>query len=177
MSGGRRSRRLIAALEGAAAGAAGTVAMDLVGFARYRRGGGTQHFLAWETADGVDSWEKASAPGQFGRLVVERLTSRKMPSGWARSTTNLVHWTTGLGWGAQFGLLHGSSSRRHVEVDLLFGPAIWLASYIVLPLAKVYKPIWRYDAATLAKDFSANMTYGAVTAATFTALTRSLISE
>jgi len=38
---------------GAAAGAVGTAAMDLVWFSRYRRGGGDQRLLAWETAEGV----------------------------------------------------------------------------------------------------------------------------
>jgi len=40
----------------------------------------------------------------------------------------------------------------------------------VLPLAKVYKPIWQYDARTLAKDLSAHLAYGIGTAAAFRVL-------
>jgi hypothetical protein len=37
------------------------------------------------------------------------------------------------------------------------GTTVWLASFVLLGLAKVYKPIWRYRAATLGKGFSAHM--------------------
>jgi hypothetical protein len=39
-------------------------------------------------------------------------------------------------------------------------------------LAKLYKPIWEYDAKTLAKDLSAHFAYGLGTAATFRLLDR-----
>jgi hypothetical protein len=103
----RQARRdlLGGALWGAAAGALGTTAMDLVEFRRYRQAGGTERLTAWETAVGVNEWEDASAPGQFGKRVAEEVIGRELPDHWARPATNLVHWTTGLGWGAQFGLL------------------------------------------------------------------------
>ena len=159
---------------GAVAGAMGTAAMDLVWFARYRRGGGTQGLLAWETAEGVDKWDDASAPGQVGRRLVEGLTQEELPDRWARTMTNVVHWATGLAWGAQFGIVAGSlrGPRHWLVRGLALGPVAWLASYVVLPLAKLYKPMWEYDAPTLAKDLSAHVVYGAATAATFAALTR-----
>jgi hypothetical protein len=40
-----------------AAGAAGTAAMDLVEYRRYRRGGGTESLIAWQTAKGVSKWD------------------------------------------------------------------------------------------------------------------------
>jgi hypothetical protein len=49
---------------------------------------------------------------------------------------------------------------------------VWLSGYVVLPLAKVYKPIWEYDARTLGDDFSAHVVYGAVVSSAFAALTR-----
>ena len=166
-----------AALFGAAAGAAGTAAMDVIEFARHRRGGGTEELVAWETADGVETWDNAPGPGKFGKRLAEGISGRELPDHWARSTTNLVHWATGLGWGAQFGLLNGASKRRQWELALLLGPTVWLASYVILPLARVYKPIWEYDRATLAKDLSVHMAYGAVTAGTFAALTRSMTTQ
>jgi hypothetical protein len=174
MSAGEKNHAIRSVLAGTVAGAAGTAAMDLVWFVRYRLGGGQQKLLAWETAQGVDTWDKASSPGQFGRLVIERLTGRKLPDKWARSTTNLAHWVTGVRWGAQFGLLNGPSRRHFGEYALLLGPAAWLTSYVVLPLAKVYKPIWDYDAKTLGNDLSAHFVYGAITGATFAMLTRSM---
>ena len=47
---------------GLLAGAVGTLAMDLVWFVRYKRGGGESGFAAWELASGLDSWDDASAP-------------------------------------------------------------------------------------------------------------------
>jgi hypothetical protein len=168
-------RRLLgAALWGAAAGALGTTAMDLVEFRRYRQAGGTERLLTWETSVGVKKWKEASAPGQFGKWVAEGLTGRELPDQWARSTTNLVHWATGLGWGAQFGLVAALSRRHRLALSVLLGPTAWLTGYVILPVAKVYKPIWDYDATTLAKDFTAHMAYGSVTAASFAVLARRL---
>jgi hypothetical protein len=161
-----------AAVRGAAAGALGTAAMDLVEFRRYRLGGGTERLIAWETAEGVKKWEDASAPGQLGKRVAEGITGRELSDRWARSTTNLVHWATGLGWGAQFGLLDGVFRRHRFALSALLGPTAWLTGYVILPFAKVYKPIWEYDAATLTKDLSAHLAYGSVTAAGFGLLAR-----
>jgi hypothetical protein len=44
---------------------------------------------------------------------------------------------------------------------------------VILPAAKLYEPIWEYDAKTLAKDLSAHLLYGTVTAATFGLLSTS----
>ena len=51
--------------------------------------------------------------------------------------TNVVHWATGLVWGAQFGLVAGSTRRRHWVQGVLFAPVVWLAAYALLPLAKL----------------------------------------
>jgi hypothetical protein len=45
---------------------------------------------------------------------------------------------------------------------------------VVLPLAKVYLPIWDYDARVLGKDLSAHLLYGVVTGITFAAVTRAV---
>jgi hypothetical protein len=41
---------------------------------------------------------------------------------------------------------------------------------VVLPVARVYKPIWEYDRATLAKEFGTHIAYGSVTAASLAVL-------
>jgi hypothetical protein len=155
---------------GALAGVAGTAAMDTVWYARYRRGGGQQNFLAWETAAGVDKWDDAPAPGQVGRRLVEGFLRQELPDGWARTMTNVMHWVTGMGWGAQYGVVAGSVRRRRLVLAATFGPTVWLSSYVILPLAKLYQPIWEYDAKTLAKDLSAHMVYGTVSATAFAVL-------
>jgi hypothetical protein len=48
-----------------------------------------------------------------------------------------------------------------------FGPVVWAAGYVVLPEAGLYKPIYEYDAKTLASDLSAHLAYGADTGAAF----------
>ncbi|MHB8671130.1 MAG: hypothetical protein ACYDAD_11355 [Acidimicrobiales bacterium] len=170
MGRGSRATPVGTLLLGVTAGAVGTAAMDLLWYSRYRRGGGTQALVAWETAEGLDRWDGTSAPGQVGRRIVEGFTQRELPDRWARAMTNGVHWATGLAWGAQFGLIAGSTRRRRWTLALAFGPVVWLSSYVIMPLAGLYKPIWEYDADTLAKDLSAHVVYGSVTAATFAAL-------
>ena len=157
---------------GLLAGAAGTAAMDTLLYLRYRRAGGAQGPLEWEFSAGVDTWEEASAPGLVGKRVLREVMGREAPDRWARSTQNIMHWATGMGWSAQFGLIAGSANRRSWTGGLVLGPVVWLAGYVVLPLAKIYKPIWDYDAKTLSKDLSAHLVYGATTGAAFAALAR-----
>jgi hypothetical protein len=161
-------RAVIAALSGAV----GTSAMDLLLYVRYRRAGGRSSPWQWEAAEGVTGWDTASAPGQLGAKVERLVVRRPPPDGWARTTTNVVHWATGIGWGVQYGVLAGRPSKGHVARALALGPVVWLSGYAVLPLAGVYKPIWKYDSRTLAQDLSAHMVYGATVIATFAALTR-----
>ena len=163
------TRRVVA---GAFAGAAGTAAMDLLLYQRYRREGGKDSLWQWEFAGGVTSWDEASAPGQVGQKLERAVTGRPPPDSWARATTNLTHWATGIGWGIQYGALARKTSRHPWTRALALGPSAWLSSYVVLPLAKVYKPIWEYDAQTLGEDLSAHLVFGTATSAVFAALTR-----
>jgi hypothetical protein len=160
------------AVAGVVAGAVGTVAMDLVWYQRYRRDGGKDSLWRWESAEGVMSWEQASAPGQLGRKVLRAVAGKPPPDEWARATTQLVHWATGVGWGVQYGLVASRTSRHPWLRALAPGPTAWSASYVVLPLAKVYRPVWTYDAPTLEKDLSAHLVYGAAASTTFALLTR-----
>jgi hypothetical protein len=157
---------------GAVAGAAGTAAMDLLLYGRYRRNGGTESLWQWEFSGGVRTWKDASAPGQVGEKVERLVTGHQPPDEWARATTNIVHWATGIGWGLQYGALASSRSWHPWLRALGLGPLAWLSSYVILPLARVYRPIWEYDAHTLGEDLSAHLVYGATTSAAFAVLTR-----
>jgi hypothetical protein len=59
-----------------------------------------------------------------------------------------------MGWGAVYGIVAGSVCPPRVRSGLLLGCVVWTVDYIVLPLAKVYKPMWEYDLRTLAEDLS-----------------------
>ena len=93
---------------GVLAGAVGTAAMDLLLYLRYRRDGGTDSLWRWEFAGSVTNWDTASAPGQLGQKLERFVTGRQPPDAWARTTTNLMHWATGLGWGLPRGLNRGA---------------------------------------------------------------------
>ena len=157
---------------GALSGAAGTAAMDILLYLRYRRDGGNDSLWRWEFAGNVTSWDKSSAPGQLGQKLERFVTGQQPPDGWARTTTNLMHWATGIGWGLQYGALASRTSRHPWIRAFALGPSAWLASYAILPLAKVYKPIWEYDAPTLGDDLSAHVVFGTATSAVFAALSR-----
>jgi hypothetical protein len=149
---------------GAVSGVCGTIAMDALWYKRYRQGGGNQGIATWEFAQSVTGWDNATDPGKVGAKVFQLVTRRPAPDSWARPASNVVHWLTGAGWGVQYSLLNRKVGRDGVALGLLLGPSAWISSYVVLPLLGVYKPIWKYDARTLAKDFSAHMLYGVVTA-------------
>ena len=80
---GRAQRQTLTPLDtvacGLVAGAVGTLAMDALWFARYRRDGGESGFAAWELSSGLCSWEDAPAPAQVGKRLVEGLFERELP--------------------------------------------------------------------------------------------------
>jgi hypothetical protein len=151
---------------GLLAGAAGTLAMDLLLFARQRRGGGggDSHFTAWELSAGLESWEQAPAPAQVGKRLVEGVFALELPPHRAALVNNITHWAYGMLGGAQYGVVAGSLRRPRIRYGLPFGASVWLAGYAVLPAAKLYRPIWEYDRKTLASDLSAHLVYGLGTA-------------
>jgi hypothetical protein len=158
-------------LRGVVAGAVGTVAMDLVWYARYRRGGGESAFADWEIVRDVESWDQAPAPGQMGRKIVQTVLRRDVPVEQAPALTNVMHWAYGTTWAALYAL-----RARRSSPSLLggpgFGATVWASDYVTLPLAGLYEPIWRYDAQTLWQDLSAHLVFGTVTDLALRALGR-----
>lgn len=155
---------------GLLAGAVGTAAMDLLLFARFRRQGGGDGFAAWETSEGLTGWDEAPAPAQVGKRLVEGLFQIEPAPERARLVNNVTHWAYGMLGGAQLGVVAGSLPRLRVIHGLPFGASVWGAGYVVLPAMGLYKPIWEYDARTLADDLSAHLVYGLATAATLVKL-------
>lgn len=161
-----------AVVRGALAGAVGTAAMDGFLYWRYKAEAGTDGPMAWELSANVVDWQSAAAPALVAKRVIEGLFQVELSPRWARATNNAMHWGYGIAVGAEFGVLAGSLRRQRHVLGLLLGPVVWASGYVVLPLAKLYKPMWEYDAPTLAKDLSAHIVYGTVTAETFRVLTR-----
>jgi len=159
-----------AVLVGLVAGAVGTIAMDLVWFARYRHGGGNSSLFDWEFSAGLDGWDNAPAPARVGQRIVKAVTRRDLSAQYAGLTNNVVHWSYGTVWGAAYALVAASILGGNVALGLPFGFVVWMSGYVTLPLLGLYKPMWDYDISTLAKDLSAHLVYGVVTAAIFALL-------
>ena len=162
---------LAAVAAGLLAGAVGTVGLDAVHYLKYRREGGTESPLAWEFAP-VSTWETAPDPGQAARRVIEGFTQRKLPDRWAWPISTAAHWAYGSAAATMYGIVAGSARRPHPAYGVPFGATVWASSYVVLPEAGLYQPIWKYDAKTLAWDLSAHLAYGAATGTTFWLLTK-----
>jgi hypothetical protein len=155
---------------GIVAGAIGTAAMDLLWFYRYKRGGGDSNLIDWEFSIGLNDWSKASAPAQVGKRLYEAFFQRELSPQWAALTNNVMHWSYGMGWGGVYGILAGSSRGPYILSGVPFAALVWGSSYVILPAAGVYRPIWEYDLPTLWQDFSAHLVYGLGTATAFRAL-------
>jgi hypothetical protein len=163
---------LAAVVRGLVAGAVGTAAMDAYLFAQYRRGGGDERFENWELSAGLSDWEHAPAPALVGKRLVEGLFQVQLPPSSARLVNNVTHWGFGIVSGAGYGVVAGSLPDPRVRYGLPFGASVWASGYVILPAAKLYEPIWKYDTKTLAKDLSTHLVYGLATATAFRLLSR-----
>lgn len=157
---------------GALAGAVGTLAMDLVWYARHKQQGGEAEFPEWEFSTGTEGYEQAGAPAQVGKRVTETLLDEAPPPEKAGLTTDVVHWLTGVGWGAAHGVAAGSFRAPVPVLGPLTGAVAWATAYAVLAPAGLYKPMWEYPPRTLWKDLSAHLVFGTVTGVVFQALAR-----
>jgi hypothetical protein len=157
---------------GAVAGAAGTLAMDLVWYRRFRTAGGSQAFGAWETSEGTADFESAAAPARTAKAVAD-IAGIELPDSSARLANNVVHWVTGAGWGQA----HAMAATALGTVNPLLGPVTavvaWATSYAVLPRLGVYRPIGEYDRNTLWQDLSAHLVFGAALGVAYRALVAS----
>jgi hypothetical protein len=159
-----------AVVRGFTAGAVGTAAMDFLWYQRYKRGGGDSGFLKWEFSSGLCTWENAPAPALVGKRIAEGFLQRELPAERAALVNNIVHWVYGVTWASLYGIVAGTVGPRKVHLGLPFGAGVWTSSYVLLPLARLYKPMWEYELKVLGKDLSAHLVYGLGTSATFAAL-------
>ncbi len=105
---------------------------------------------------------------EFGRRLAS-LVGVDLPDSAAGTTTDVVHWLTGTSYAAMVQPV--IDRRRNVAASALAtGVGSWANSYLVLGAMGLYQPIWEYDRKTLAKDLSAHLVFGAVTATVYRAL-------
>jgi hypothetical protein len=172
MSKSERINLAVAAGIGAAAGAVGTLAMDLVWYRRYRGSGGESGFADWEFSTATEGFEDAGAPAEVGRRIVEVLFRTHLAPDTAGITNNLVHWGTGMGWGTALAMVARSRPLPIAVLGPAGGVVAWGTSYAVLGSAGIYQPMWEYEARTLWKDLTAHLAFGMATATTFRFLSR-----
>lgn len=154
---------------GALAGVAGTAAMDLFQYLKYRAGGANDGPVSWEFSS-VTGWEGAPAPAQIGKRAFEAVFTRKLPDRAANRVNNVMHWGYGISWAAALGLVAASTERTRARLGPVFGTVVFLADYVVLPPTGLYQPIWTYDAKTLGKDWASHLVYGTATGFSLRAL-------
>jgi hypothetical protein len=162
----RRLTSLEALWRGALAGVAGTVAMDAYGYVRFRAQGGDAQPLLWEFG-GASKWDAVSAPAQVGRRLYEGYLQRPLDERWARLTNNVMHWGYGIAWGAAFGIVAGSAPHQRFRFGPALGVTVWASSYVLLPIAGLYKPIWQYSIDELAPDLIAHLASGTAAASAY----------
>jgi len=158
-------------LIGAGAGLAGTLAKDQF-----------QKFAAQASSSGSDegggdepsSWDEVSAPAQVGRRVIEGVFHREVPFEQHEKVMWGTHLGYGASWGALYGVLEASAKPRTLAHGLALGSVVWASAYVILPAAKLYKPIWKYPPKTLAKDLSYHLVYGLGVALAFAGARRLL---
>jgi len=160
-----------ALVRGLLAGLAGTAAMTAFQEVKSRvqssNGGG-------ESPGGGEqqSWEDAPEPAKVGKRISEGVFHEEVPEEQIDTVSNLVHWAYGTGWGGLYGLAHSTFHGRTLTGGTVFGGTVWGSGYVVLPAMKLYKPIWKYPASTLAQDLAAHLVYGLGVAGAYRLLER-----
>lgn len=156
------------AVRGAVAGAIATAAMDLVWYRRYRADGGDHDLVSWEfSSAATDFDDDAPAPAQVGKRFADAV-GVTLPGSAVAATNNVVHWMTGIGWGKVAGLVASAVPIPRLGVGIATGLTAWGTSYAVLGTLGIYRPITEYDRATLWKDLSAHLVFGATLGAALT---------
>lgn len=159
-------------LFGAVSGLAGTAVMDVLWYRRHKADGGEGDFADFEFSD-ADSFEDAGAPAQIGQRVTD-VVGVRLPATAAGTTSNVVHWLTGAGWGALAGVAASLSGLPALPVGIAVGTLSVATAYGVLGPLGIYQPVWEYDGETLWKDLTAHLLFGAATGAALNGLRSTL---
>ena len=124
-----------------------------------------------ESSKPPKDWSETPEPAQVGQRVVEGVFEKDVPLEKAEAMTNAVHWIFGTSWGAVYGILEETFHRPLTNAVVLASSVI-AVDYTMLPAMNLYKPPWKYPAATLAKDYGNHLVYGLAVAGSYRAVDR-----
>jgi hypothetical protein len=139
---------------GLAAGAIGTAAMTAWQELSAKLQDGEQ------TGPSTDPWDDAPAPAKVARRFVTDVLHRDVSPERIPLLTNVMHWATGTGWGAAYGLVHRALPGGTLAKGLAWGSTVWAASYAQLVPLGIYELPWKYPPDVLALDLSYHLVYG-----------------
>ena len=165
-----RTSPLGALAKGLAAGVAGTAAMTAAQELSIKlMSSGEQ---PQPDAGPTDPWEAASTPAKVARRIIEGVFDKEASPESIPFLTHAMHWGYGIGWGAVYGLMAGTSPGPALRRGPVFGAAVWGMSYVELVPMGLYEPPWKYGAKDLALEVGFHLVYGTGVAATYAALGR-----
>ncbi|MDQ3719664.1 MAG: DUF1440 domain-containing protein [Actinomycetota bacterium] len=166
-----RTSPLGALARGLAAGVAGTAAMTAAQELSIKLMGSGEQPQPPD-AGPSDPWEAASTPAKVARRVIEGVFDREVSADSIPLLTHAMHWGYGIGWGAVYGLIEGTSPGPALRRGPLFGTAVWGLSYAELVPMGLYEPPWKYGVKDLALEVGYHLVYGTGVAAAYAAIER-----
>jgi len=102
---------------------------------------------------------------------VAGLAGRSVPEEQARAAGEAVHYATGAGVAALFGVLAPRLRLSALAAGTLFGVAVWLVvDEVLTPALGFSRAPWRYPASTHLKALANHLVYGAATGASYRVL-------
>jgi hypothetical protein len=122
-----------------------------------------------DSGDG-DPWDSAPAPAKVARKFATDVLHRDVSPDLIPLLTNVMHWATGAGWGAAYGLAQGALPGGTLRKGVAWGTTVWAAGYAQLVPLGIYEPPWKYPPDVLALDLSYHLVYGVGTGAGYRAL-------
>ena len=120
--------------------------------------------------------EEESAPETLGRVAYAKLHGREPSEETRRTLASQIHWATGMGLGALYGLVRGDA---HDGLDLggglLFGAGAWFVNdEVLVPALGLSEGPTAHDLEEHAQALGAHLVFGLATAAAAQALERVL---
>ena len=105
---------------------------------------------AWRAGQGMVAGMLGTGPRPHRQACRRRRLPASAPTRAGRAGQQPDALGYGIAWGGLFGLVAGTLRASKVRHGLVLGATVWMSSYVVLPLARLYRPILEYDARVLA---------------------------
>jgi hypothetical protein len=108
-----------------------------------------------------DPWEEAPVPAKVAKRIGEGIFQKRVSPDLIPLLTNVMHWGTGIGWGAVYGLIAGSVRLPPLRSGLAFGAGVMAMSYVQLVPMGLYELPWKYSPEELGTELGYHLAYGA----------------